>query len=227
MHCMKHMNGRLLAFFMIVLIGFVQAQPTVSFTFDDGITTDMPGYPFHTWNKMILNHLERAELKAIFFVAGKNKSDDEGKFLLKTWADNGHRLANHTYSHQNYHDPNITCEAFQNDFLRCDSIIKRYDTYIRLFRFPYLKEGDTGDKIHCFRNFLAQQNYSDGYVTIDASDWYVDRRLRNQLTGNGDADIDGFRRYYLRHLYERALYYEELAYQLTGRHINHILPAAS
>jgi len=51
-------------------------QPAISFTFDDGITNNMPGYAFKEWNGMILDHLDKAGVKAIFFVTGNNKSDD-------------------------------------------------------------------------------------------------------------------------------------------------------
>lgn len=199
------------------------AQPTISFTFDDGVTNDMPGYAFEVWNNMILSHLETAGVKAIFFVTGNNKSDEKGKFLLASWNDAGHKIANHTYSHLNYNNKEVTFEQFRAELLRTDSLIRDYSNCIRLFRFPYLKEGDTREKIERFRAFMNKQGYANGYVTIDASDWYIDSRLRRKLRGDPECDINGFRDFYLKHLYERAVYYEGLAFKLTGRHISHTL----
>jgi hypothetical protein len=86
-----------------------------------------------------------------------------------------------------------------------------------------LKEGETKDKIESFRYLMKEHQYRNGYVTIDASDWYIDSRLRTHLRENPKGDIEGFRQYYLKHIYDRALYYDDLALKLTGRHINHTL----
>jgi peptidoglycan/xylan/chitin deacetylase (PgdA/CDA1 family) len=207
----------------MIFIHETNAQPAISFTFDDGITTDMPGYSFEQWNEMLLEHLDKAGIKSVFFVTGANKTDEKGKFLLKSWNDKGHRIANHTYTHPNYNSKKITFDIFKEEFLRDDSIVNQLSNFIPLFRFPYLKEGDTKEKVDLFRSFLYEHNYKNGYVTIDASDWYVNSRLIERLKEDPDADITGFKNFYLDHLYSRALYYEELAYSLTGRHISHTL----
>ncbi|HEY9049498.1 MAG TPA: polysaccharide deacetylase family protein, partial [Ohtaekwangia sp.] len=201
----------------------VQAQPVVSFTFDDGVTNDMPGYTFEQWNGMLLNHLDNAGVKAVFFVTSNNKTDTKGKALLASWNDRGHSIGNHTVSHLNYGSKHVTFEQFKHEFLSNDSLIRKYSNYIPLFRFPYLKEGDTKEKVESFRALMKEHHYNNGYVTIDASDWYIDSRLRKKLRENPQADIAGFRKFYLEHLYERAVYYENLSYTITGRHIKHTL----
>jgi peptidoglycan-N-acetylglucosamine deacetylase len=214
---------KITALLLLVWLTKVSAQPTISFTFDDGITTDMPGYPFEVWNKMILDNLENAGVKSVFFVTGSNKSDAKGQFLLNSWNNRGQRIGNHTFSHPNYNSETETFEMFSRELLRTDSIINNLSNYIRLFRFPYLKEGNTRAKADQFRALMKEQNYRNGYVTIDASDWYINSRLLKRLKENPEADIDGYRKFYLEHLYSRATYYEELAVQLTGRHIHHTL----
>ncbi len=208
---------------LLVLTLRVYSQPTVSFTFDDGVTGDMPGYSFEQWNEMLLEQLDRAEVKPVFFVTGANKSDAKGQFLLKSWNDRGHRIGNHTFSHPNYNREEMTFEKFKEEFLSTDTIINKFDNYIRLFRFPFLKEGNTKEKVTLFREFMKEHQYSNGYVTIDASDWYIDSRLRNRLKQNPSADIEAFRQFYVEHLFDRAMFYEELAFKLTGRHINNTL----
>jgi peptidoglycan/xylan/chitin deacetylase (PgdA/CDA1 family) len=208
---------------LLVSLSYTYAQPSISFTFDDGVTGDMPGYTFEQWNGKILQHLDDAGLKAIFFVTGSNKTDEKGKQLLTAWNARGHRIGNHTFSHKNYNSGQITFEKFKYEFLRTDSIIKRYSNYIRMFRFPYLKEGNTKEKIEGFRGFLKEQDYRNGHVTIDASDWYIDSRLIKRLRQDPAANLEAFKQFYLAHIYERAVYYEELAFKLTGRHIKHTL----
>ena len=202
-----------------------ETKPVVSFTFDDGITSDIADFRFEEWNKMILSHLENENLEAIFFVTGSNKLDEKGQFLLKSWNDNGHRLANHSFSHVNFNSEKNNSYLFENELIRTDAIISKFSNSVKLFRFPYLKEGQNRKKVDSIRNILAENNYLNGYVTIDASDWYVNQRLINRIkeVGIEKGEIDRFKNFYLEHIMERANYYEKLSYEMNGRHINHTL----
>ncbi|HMC00399.1 MAG TPA: hypothetical protein VKN14_05095, partial [Flavobacteriaceae bacterium] len=60
-------------------------------------------------------------------------------------------------------------------------------------------------------------------VTIDASDWYVSSRLTKRLKENLEVNVSGYRDYYIDHIYDRALFYDSLATQLTNRKIPHTL----
>ncbi|MEM9673396.1 MAG: polysaccharide deacetylase family protein, partial [Bacteroidota bacterium] len=91
--------NKLIAIILLSISFQAIGQPTISFTFDDGVTADYPGYPFEVWNSMLLDKLDSARVNAIFFVTGHNKADQKGKFLLESWNDRGHSIANHTYSH--------------------------------------------------------------------------------------------------------------------------------
>ncbi|HEX8545738.1 MAG TPA: polysaccharide deacetylase family protein [Cytophagaceae bacterium] len=199
------------------------SQPTLSFTFDDGSTDDMPGYSFQEWNDMLLGHMDKAGIKSVFFVKGQNKGDEKGQLLLKSWNDKGHKIANHTFTHPNYNKKETTYLMFRDEFLKNDSLIRKLSNYYTYFRFPYLKEGDTKEKVESFRALMKAHQYKNGHVTIDASDWYIDSRLKTRLWANPKANIEGFRQFYLDHLYDRAKYYEQLSFKLTGRHVNHTL----
>ncbi len=199
------------------------AQPTISFTFDDGMTSGMGGYALEEWNEMILESLDKAQVKAVFFVKTEGKSTEKGMYLLNSWNDRGHRIANHTYSHPNFNSKDINAGDFRMELLKADSFIRSFDNYMKLFRFPYLKEGNTKGEIDSIRRIMNENGYKNGYVTIDASDWYIDSRLRNRLRKDPGADIEGFKNFYLEHIFERAEFYEGLSYELTGRHIHHTL----
>ncbi|MBL7806631.1 MAG: polysaccharide deacetylase family protein [Saprospiraceae bacterium] len=200
-------------------------KPCVSFTFDDGITTPQAHYAFETWNQMLLQTMEEAGIKSVFFVTGANKLDEKGKFLLNSWAAAGHSLANHSYTHPNFSQDKLTAQDFEMELQQTDQVIAAYPTYVKLFRFPYLKEGKSADKIAQIRAVLAKHGYRNGYVTIDASDWFVNAQLLKSLQKNGpnDPNIEKYRDFYVKHIMDRANYYENLAYQLTNRHIKHTL----
>ena len=61
---------------------------------------------------------------------------------LTDWSQQGHFIANHTYSHKSYNSPETTYSFFPHDFLKNDSLINGYANYTKLFRFPYIKEGE-------------------------------------------------------------------------------------
>ncbi|KXX66697.1 polysaccharide deacetylase family protein [Flammeovirga sp. SJP92] len=216
---MKHII--LVLFFLIPLTSI--CQPTISFTFDDGNTSNQGNFKFEDWNDMILSTLDSANLKAIFFVKTRGMSSDKGKYLLESWDKRGHKIANHTHSHPFFNSNDINAEDFTNELLKADDLIKNYKNYVKLFRFPYLKEGNSQTEIDSIRQILKDNGYRNGYVTIDASDWYIDSRLRKRLKENAQADINDFKAFYLEHLFDRANYYEQLSFELTGRHISHTL----
>jgi len=228
----KTISISFLAILCGLLLSFSQAKdtqatkrqrPKISFSFDDGSTSDIGAYKLETWNEMLLANLKKHHLKAILFSMGKNKNTEKGKYVLSSWDNAGHLIANHTMNHPNFNSKKISLNDFELELLRNDSIIKTYKNYFPYFRFPYLKEGDTKDKIDGFRDFLKQKNYKIGHVSIDASDWYIESRLVKRLQENPKADISGFRDYYKKHLLNRALFYDSLAFQLTNRQINHVI----
>lgn len=242
------MGGKILSIFILVVFGCqsntdiqgdqavstkkeieekseLQYKPKVSFTFDDGITEDIATYKFEDWNRMILSALEEEGLTSVFFVTGRNKLNEKGKYLLKSWSEGGHLIANHTFTHPNFNSEKLSVEDFERELLKTDKVISGYDTYAKLFRFPYLKEGNTEEKISGFRSTLNKHGYKNGYVTIDASDWYIDGELVNFLQEEeaNKSKIEKYRKFYLQHILERADYYESLSYRLTGRNIPHTL----
>jgi len=198
-------------------------KPKISFTFDDGSTNDFGDYKLEVWNQLLLDHLKKHNLRAILFSAGHNKETEKGKYVLTSWNNAGHFIANHTYSHPNFNSKNVSLQDFESELIRNDTIINKYSNYYRYFRFPYLKEGNTTEKVNGFRLFLKQNGYKNGHVTIDASDWYIDSRLVKRLRENSSADVSGFRDYYQNHLLSRAMFYDSIAFQLTNRRINHVL----
>ena len=141
--------------------------------------------------------------------------------LLKQWNDDGHIIANHTYSHRNYADSDF--RQYTADILRCDALVKDHRQFRRFFRFPYLKEGNTAEQRDRMRTFLADHGYKNGAVTIDASDWYIDDRLRKRLATDSKADTTGYRDYYLQHIRDRSTYYDDLSRRALGRSVKHTL----
>lgn len=196
----------------------------VAITMDDPNIDATPRLGIEERNAAILKALHNhSDLKAALFVCGKRVDSDGGSRLLKTWSDRRHVVANHSYSHLYYHSGRISTETFIKDFQRGEAVIKGYRSFKKLFRFPFLKEGNTVEKRDEMRRFLKEQGYKNGHVTIDASDWYVDERLRKRLSKEPEANLAPYRDFYLKHIAERAGFYDNLSRRVLGRSVKHTL----
>jgi peptidoglycan-N-acetylglucosamine deacetylase len=198
-------------------------KPCVAFSFDDGRTDDMVNYKGEVWNDMIINQLKQYKIQTIMFVIGKRLDDDKGKAFLQKWNDAGNYIGNHTYNHVNYNNSLMTCVDYIKEIQKCDSLINRYENYRKIFRFPMLKAGNTIAKRDSICSYLKQNGYRQGWVTIDNSDWYICNRLLKRLKENPQADLTGFRDFYVNHIFERAQYYNELSKEINHRQIKHTL----
>lgn len=197
------------------------ASPEIAITMDDPKPDTIGGMSGAEINRRILDALKRERLKACLFVCGKRIDNPEGKALLEAWDSAGHLIGNHSYSHQFYNSDKITIGEFTGDFLKNERLLLRYRHFTRLFRYPFLKEGNTVEKRDGFRTVLHKNGYRVGHVTVDASDWYVDTRMCARLEKDAKADTRPYRDYYVDHIRERARYYRQLAREVLGREIRH------
>jgi peptidoglycan/xylan/chitin deacetylase (PgdA/CDA1 family) len=195
--------------------------PEVAITMDDFNLHGADDPTAEKRNRAILAAFRAHSIKAAIFVCASNIDSEFGHRLVQQWNDDGHIIANHTYSHRNYENSDFT--QYWHDILRCEALIKDFPQFRRLFRFPYLKEGKTAEQRDALRAFLAGQGYRNGAVTIDASDWYIDDRLRKRRDADPKADTTGFRDYYLQHVLDRSNYYDDVARKGLGRSVRHTL----
>src|SRR5688572_6251836 len=161
----------------------------ISITIDDIDlnSNDTPKLTLDERNLAILDTLRRqGNLKAALFVCGMRVDNEQGRKHLLQWDKAEHIIANHSYSHFYY--PNVEFDKFSQDILRGEKVISDLKHFRKLFRFPYLKEGNTQEKRDKIRSFLKENGYRMGYVTIDTSEWANDARLRKRLNDEPNAD---------------------------------------
>ena len=201
---------------------FSDEKPQIAITIDDFDLFDASPQVARKRNRALLNALSaRSNLKAAAFPAGRNIDSEFGKSLVREWGDAGHMIGNHTYSHWFY--PNRGFDEFSQDVLRLEPLIKDMPGFTKLFRFPALKEGDTIERRDKVRAFLKEHDYRMGYVTVDASDWYIDQRLRARLAQDPKAEVSAYKDYFLNHLWDRASFYDNLSRKALGRSVKHTL----
>jgi peptidoglycan/xylan/chitin deacetylase (PgdA/CDA1 family) len=188
--------------------------PKIAITIDDPTTKEIPLLTAAERDGRILETLSYFGVKAALFVCGKRVDSPDGRELLERWDNAGHLICNHSYSHLYFHSPKIGMKEYADDFLKGEEIIKGYKNFTKLFRFPFLKEGDTAAKRDGMRRFLLEHEYKTGYVSLDGSDWYVDR-MTAKLKENPKVDTSLYKDFYLHHIWSRAQYYDSLAKELT------------
>ena len=199
-------------------------QPKIAITMDDFNWNHSVKLTPDERNRAILGVLNaHGGLKAALFVAGKFADNEKGKELLREWDRSGHMIGNHSYSHKYLNSGSVTTEVFTADIIKCEAVLQNFPHFEKRFRFPYLKEGETAIKRDAVRSFLRQHGYSIGHVTIDASDWAIEDRLSRRLTKEPSADLKPYREFYLSHMWERAVYYDDLAQKALGRSVKHTI----
>jgi peptidoglycan/xylan/chitin deacetylase (PgdA/CDA1 family) len=100
-------------------------EKKVLLTFDDGP---------HTNTIKVLEVLKKHDVKATFFIIGKNIAGNET--ILKQIVEDGHQIGNHSFSHHNFIDLWSTKKVTE-DFASCQKLIEEYQANTTLFRPPY------------------------------------------------------------------------------------------
>ncbi len=205
-----------------LLLPLAAAAQMIGLTFDDGL--DPASHPQATaWNARLLKALDKQVLHAIVFPSLRHIGDERGLPLIEQWSAAGHGVGNHTAGHLNLSSPQVTLSRFIDGVERADAALRGLPTFMPLLRFPYLKEGDTPAKRDGMRQWMREHGYRAAPVSIDTSDVYYHQRYL-ALQGAGRSEpVRRLKRAYVRHLLERATYYDALAREVIGRSPSHVM----
>lgn len=214
---------KLLFFLLLLTATSCFAQKQIAITIDDPTIKATGGKSWQEKNEALLLTLERHKVKAALFVCGMRVDNAEGRKLLVAWDKANHLICNHSYSHWYFNSESLPVAQFIADFRKGDSVIQGYRHYTKLFRFPYLKEGNTVEKRDSMRQALQKADYRNGYVSIDASDWYIDAEMIKAIEAGMGSDLRPYRDYYVYHILNRAAYYDSLAQQVWQKPVKHNL----
>ena len=215
---MRHWLFALLAW----LAPLAAAAQVIGLTFDDGFDPTRNARAA-ALNARILHALEKQQLHAIVFPSLGHIGGDAGLALIEQWSAAGHGVGNHTTRHRSLSSSKVTLASFIDDVQRADEALHHLPTWLPMLRFPYLKEGDTLDKRDGMRQWLRDNGYRAAPVSIDSSDGYYNQRyLALQAAGRSEP-VKRLRRAYVRHLLDRAAYYDNLARAVIGRSPSHVL----
>ena len=212
----------LLLVLMAWLAPLAAAAQVIGLTFEGGFDPSRNARA-QALNARILNALEQQQLHAMLFPSLAQIGGEAGVALVEQWAAAGHGVGNLTATHRSLSSAKVTLGAFVADVQRADEALNQLATWTPMLRFPYLREGDTAAKRDGMRQWLREHGYRPAPVSIDSSDGYYDQRYLALLAAGRSEPVKRLRRSYIRHLLERAAYYDSLARQVIGRSPAHVM----
>ena len=170
-------------------------------------------------NERILEALAKHNHKAAGFVTGQFVDDVFGDEVVQSWSDAGHLIGNHTFSHMNSSEADPA--KVKADILKNDALLSKYASYEKIFRFPFLAEGGSPDKIAVYRAFLKSQGFQNAAVTIDSIDWFTTSRMETRLKQDNQAELKSYREYYVTAIVTLAEHFQSLAERIGYPDIPH------
>lgn len=160
--------------------GVTDSKHKVYLTFDDGpsIYTDD-----------ILEILEEYDIKATFFVVGKE--DERSRNAILKIVENGHTLGMHSYSHK-YSELYASLDNFEADFERQRSFLEELtgDT-CRFYRFPGGSSNTVSkEDMHLFIDYLESQDMVFYDWNVSSGDGSSGLLSVDKLVANSTSDLD-------------------------------------
>ncbi len=121
----------------------------------------------------LLAALRKHSVQAVAFVIWGSVQTPDDERLLDLWLAGGHELGSHSLTHPNYTTTPIG--AYVADAQKAHAGLSAFlgtrGRKPRFYRFPYLCEGDTQEKLDAFRAYLEKSGQTNLPVTIDDQDW--------------------------------------------------------
>jgi peptidoglycan/xylan/chitin deacetylase (PgdA/CDA1 family) len=209
-----------LLFTILSLVSIASAQK-IALTFDDAPIRDGAYYSGIERTKTLIEKLKKSGVPQAAFFCITSNMDSLGAARIQQYAVAEHIVANHTHSHISMRQLGI--KNYIQDIFKADEILCKQPGFQAWFRFPFLDEGRTREDRDAIRQALAERGYTNGYVTVDNYDWYIDRLFQAALREKKKIDCNKLRRIYLDHLWRSIAFYEQMARAVLGRSPKHVL----
>lgn len=149
--------------------------------------------------------------------------DTEKDSVLKIWANSGFPLGNHTFSHIDLNTSSI--QAFEDEIVANESVLQGLmgGRDWHWLRYPFLHEGDTLEKRHAIRKYLADHGYKVAQVTLDFGDYAWNNPYARCVAKQDTQSIEWLKSSYLQAAKDDIELDRKLSAQLFGRDIKYVL----
>ncbi len=201
-------------------------QKSIALTFDDVPRGRGAFFTPDERTEKLIAALKRARVRQVAFFLNPGKLSDPdgqgGEARIAAYVAAGHVIANHSFSHLDLSASQISDYLFDID--RATEWLKDRKGYRPWFRFPYLDEGrEDKEKRDSVRAALKQRGLSNGYVTVDSSDWNIENLTIAARRDGKAINSDALRDLYVTWHVEAADFYNDLAIKAIGRSPTHVM----
>jgi peptidoglycan-N-acetylglucosamine deacetylase len=207
--------------------GTASAATEMAGTIDDLPTHGAlpPGMQRVTIAEQIISVLKRHAVPEVYgFVNGAQiRGDPQHTDILRIWRQAGLRVGNHTFSHPNLN--RVSAADYIADIERNETVLAEVagPRWERIFRYPYLHEGDTPQKRHAVRRWLAAHGYQIAQVTVYFDDWAWNDAYARCMERSDGGSIQWLKQSFLESAVRRLDWSRALSNVVLGRQIKQIL----
>lgn len=212
--------------FYVLLLAVLCGWPNVhageiALTFDDAPMPDSALMTGAQRTQKLIAALQASAVKDVLFFCTTKHIDKKGDQRLQQYVANGFHLAHHSHSHESANI--LTHEAYLQDFVKADGILRKYKNFLPLHRFPFLHYGKDVASIQALQKSIHQAGYEMGYVTVDNADWYLNHLMLKAFEEGNPQAVDVMRELYVNTLWNGIVFFDNLAKKTLGRSPKHVL----
>ncbi|GAB5350177.1 polysaccharide deacetylase family protein [Alteriqipengyuania sp. 357] len=199
------------------------AEKRIAFSFDDAPRAPGAFLTEDERTRLLIANLAAAGVdQAVFFVNPGRIETPQDARRIAAYVDAGHVIANHSATHPRLSQTDV--DTYIADIDAGERWLRGREGYRPWFRYPFLDEGQQDKaKRDAVRAALAQRGLANGYVTVDASDWFYEGAAKAAAVDGKDIDREALRDLYIQTHVEAAEYYDGLAREAIGRSPVHMI----
>ncbi|MEO9131165.1 MAG: polysaccharide deacetylase family protein [Sphingomonas sp.] len=159
---------------------------------------------------------------AFFLNPGRIANGDGAAERIAAYTAAGHVLGDHSFSH---HDlSSMSADAFLADIDKAEAWLKGRPGYRPWFRFPGLNQGGRDQvKRRAVLAGLARRGLLVAPVTIDGSDWYLERLALDAQKAGKPIDDDALRDLYVETMVKSSDFADALMRRMIDRSPAHVI----
>jgi peptidoglycan-N-acetylglucosamine deacetylase len=158
-----------------------------------------------------------------FVNGGQIRDHPERADVVQRWLQAGFPVGNHTFSHLDIN--RVTAAEYIADIERNEAVLTEVAgrRWARVFRYPYLHQGESPEKREAVRRWLTAHGYRIAPVTVTFDDWaWNDAYARCAARRDGGA-IAWLKQSFLEAAVSRLEWSQAVAEVTFGRQIRHVL----
>ncbi len=213
----------ILQVFLGLMLSALSQAKEIALTFDDAPVASSAHFSSEDRTETLIRKLKNSKVPQVMVFANPCKGADPTSTLtqLKKYRDAGHLIGNHTCTHPRF--DKVGFPAFSEDAKKADELLQPLFLGQKFFRFPFLNEGKKIKARDQMRTWLQQNNYRNGFVSVDNDDTVLTDKLNEAKKAGKKIDYMAAEAIFVKHILSAANFYDEEAKKLIGRSPKHVL----